>query len=84
MDLNDQREVLIYAFRYALGRMSMAVYTMVEVILDCWEDLSQFDKELIVKEIKEADKWDEIGMDMDKKMWFRIINRYEDEIQNKS
>ena len=79
MNLKDQREVLIYAFRYALGRMSMCVYTMVEVILDCWGDLQQFDKELIVKEIKEAEKWGEIGMDMDKQQWFRIVERHENE-----
>ena len=62
MDLKDQREVLIYAFRYALGRMSMSVYTMVEVILDIWDELHQFDKDLIVSEIKEAEKWGEIGL----------------------
>lgn len=47
------REVLIYMFRYCLSRRSYSVGTAIEIIQSNWNILSDFDKKLIQKEIKE-------------------------------
>ena len=65
------RDVFIYMFRYCLSRRSYAVGTAVELIQANWDVLSDFDRKLIHKEIKEhfqlyspAEKYD-----MDKIAW---------------
>ena len=69
------RDVLIYTFRYCLSRRSYAVGTAIEIIQSNWNILSEFDKKLIQKEIKEhfqlynpAEKYD-----MDRKAWDVIL-----------
>ena len=69
------REVLIYTFRYCLSRRSYAIGTAIEIIQSNWNILSDFDKKLIQKEIKEhfelhspAEKYD-----MDRKVWEVIL-----------
>ena len=66
-----ERDVIIYMFRYCLTRRSYAVGTATEIIQANWNILSDFDKKLIQKEIKEhfqlyspAEKYD-----MDKTAW---------------
>ena len=51
---DQQREMLIYAFRYALGRQSYAPHTMMDIILKNKNILSEQDIELIIREIDEA------------------------------
>ena len=65
------RDVLIYMFRYCLTRRSYSVGTAIEIIQSNWNILSDFDRKLIQKEIKEhfqlyspAEKYD-----MDKTAW---------------
>ena len=65
------RDVLIYMFRYCLSRRSYAVGTAIEIIQANWDVLSEFDRKLIQKEIKEhfqlyspAEKYD-----MDRTAW---------------
>ena len=65
------RDVLIYMFRYCLTRRSYSVGTAIEIIQANWNILSDFDKKLIHKEIKEhfelynpAEKYD-----MDRTAW---------------
>ena len=69
------RDVFIYMFRYCLSRRSYAVGTAIEIIQANWDVLSDFDKKLIQKEIKEhfqlyspAEKYD-----MDKIAWDVIL-----------
>ena len=66
-----EMDVFIYMFRYCLSRKSYAVGTAVELIHANWHILSDFDKKLIQKEIKEhfqlhtpAEKYD-----MDRTVW---------------
>jgi hypothetical protein len=70
-----EREIFIYMFRYCLSRRSYAVGTAIELIKLNWGVLSEFDKRLIQKEIKEhfelyspAEKYD-----MNKKYWDTIL-----------
>ena len=69
------REVLIYMFRYCLTRRSYAVGTAIEIIKANWNILSDSDRKLIQKEIKEhfelhtpVEKYD-----MDRKAWNIIL-----------
>ena len=48
-----ERDLLIYAFRYTLGRRTYAVGTIVELLKSNWDILSEGDKRLYIKEIKE-------------------------------
>ena len=69
------RDVFIYMFRYCLSRKSYSVGTAVELIKANWDVLSDSDRKLIQKEIKEhfelyspAEKYD-----MDKTAWNVIL-----------
>ncbi len=66
-------EILIYSFRYALGRMTYCVNDVVEALKNNWEHLDKRDKELILKEVKIAIYNNNIGMNMDKKLWEDIL-----------
>ena len=66
-------EILFYAFRYALGRMTYAVGTVSDCIIRNWDNLSEHKQTLIQKEINEAIERDNYGMDMDKVSWKRIL-----------
>lgn len=74
---DEQREILIYAFRYALGRSSYSVSTVVKIILDNWDIISESDKKLFNREILEAKKMNNIGMEMDARSWMKIVYKYE-------
>lgn len=69
-----QREVLIYAFRYALGRSTYAVWTMCRVIESAWPQLSAGDRKLIKREIRNAIMDKMAGMDMDAAEWSQLLD----------
>ena len=55
------REILHYAFRYALGRRSYSTGIVIDEIRRNWKDMKQFDRDLIKKEIRAAiNDWNEI------------------------
>ena len=68
------QEILVYSFRYCLGRKTYAVSHCVGNILKNWDELSPRTKNLFYSEIK---KCNDLGMEMDKKEWMKIINQYE-------
>ena len=70
---DDSRDVLIYAFRYALGRSSYSTSTIADLIIANWGVLSEGDKSLYKREIQEAIDESRYGMDMDKVNWERIL-----------
>ena len=70
-----EMDVFIYMFRYCLARKSYVVGTAIEIIQSNWNILSDFDRKLIQKEIKEhfqlyspAEKYD-----MDRTAWEVIL-----------
>lgn len=58
MRFTDQfdRDILIYAFRYALGRRSYAVGIVIDELKRNWKDFPEHDRKLIKREI-----WDAVG-----------------------
>ena len=69
----DNKHIIFWAFRYALGRMTYAVDEVVEYLIFNWDKMSVETKEQIQKEIREAIKKKNIGMDCDKLNWERIL-----------
>ena len=72
---NNERECLIYMFRYCLTRRSYAVSTAIQIITKNWQKLSVSDRKLIHKGIVEhfelynpAEKYD-----MDEHAWGFIL-----------
>lgn len=66
-------DILFYAFRYALGRMTYAVADVASEIRAHNPTLTNKTRALIIKEIKEADKANALGMDMDRKEWLKTL-----------
>lgn len=66
-------DILFYAFRYALGRMTYAVADVASEIRAHNPTLSNKTRALIIKEIKEAEAADGLGMDMDRKEWLKTL-----------
>lgn len=63
------REILIYAFRYAIGRQSSAPDNVIEAIKDNITTLSDHDIELYIREINECTYY---GMECDKINWLNL------------
>jgi len=68
-------DVLLSAFRYALGRQTYIVNFIVKNILNNWNDISDKLKNLMKREIQEAIDTNEAGMDCDVKEWRKILNK---------
>ena len=70
---SDQREILLYAFRYALGRMTYSTMTMQHAITEAWPLLNDGTKALIKREIRQANEDDMIGMECDRQGWLKLL-----------
>ena len=69
-----KRDVLIYAFRYALGRSTYATGIMQRVLRDEWPNMSQGDQLLYKREIKEAHDRNQLGMEqVDAHGWLALL-----------
>jgi len=67
-------EILFYAFRYALGRQTYAVSSVVECIAKNWSALGENTKEKILREIKEAISEDLAGdSKIDVPIWNKVL-----------
>lgn len=69
------REILIFAFRYALGRSSFAPKIVTDNIKTNINNISTGDIKLFIKEINECTCY---GMEMDKQHWLNFKDYLED------
>ena len=70
----DDQIVLSCAFRYALGRRTYVVSSVVKTILDNWEVLPETDQDRYKKEIREhKETYGNLGDDCDEEEWNRIL-----------
>jgi hypothetical protein len=69
----DQTEILIYAMRYAIGRATYAPHVVAHVIAHAWPDLSDTDKFVIQRDIREAISRGAAGMDIDVAEWKKVL-----------
>ena len=82
MDKNFQveRDILIYAMRYAMGRMTFAPTTVIENIkhnIDLFNDDSI---KLLIRDIKEFGKMASFGMECDAREWIDFKEYLEDKV----
>ena len=66
--------ILIYAFRYSLGRKTFAPKEVMDNILENLHKLKEYDIMQIIKEIEQAPS---LGMDFDKIEWLKFKRRLE-------
>lgn len=70
-------EILIYAFRYALGRSTYATGTVQRAINENWNSMESHERQLIQREILEAKERDGLGMkEIDAPGWLAILELY--------
>ncbi len=66
--------ILMFSFRYALGRKSMASVTVVDEVVSNWRKLSIEMKEQIKRETTEAILHKKAGMQCDVDQWQRVLD----------
>jgi len=71
----DKSITLMCAQRYALGRMTYVVGSVTSQIIENWNVFSESDKQVMLKEIKEAIEQDRAGMECDILRWNEVIDR---------
>lgn len=73
--------ILICAFRYALGRRTYVVGSIVREIHRVWNSLSERDRELIVGEIGEyREKFGNLGHACDERDWISVVDKHKAEM----
>ena len=66
-------EMIMYSFRYALGRKTYATSTVSDYLVKFWHRFKSHTKEQIIKEIGEAIERDEAGMQCDVDNWKKVL-----------
>jgi len=71
----EEQELIIYAFRYALGRRSIAPYNVISAIRSRMKKIGDEELTLISREIREAIKNYKAGdPNIDAPMWQQLAN----------
>ncbi len=70
---SDFNDVIVYAFRYALGRKTYAVQDMSSILIKHKDNISHNSKFVICRDIKRAINNKEIGMSFDQKSWIDVL-----------
>lgn len=76
------REILMYAMRYALGRMTFAPMTVVENIKHNIDLFSEGDLEIFIRDIEEQESYGRqaLGMNCDVETWLSFKQYLKDRI----
>ena len=65
--------MVLWAFRYCLGRRSYAVNDCVVYLMAHWKEIDKETKKIIHRDIREAFEEENYGMEMDKRSWEHIL-----------
>ena len=88
IETDDDRLILIAAFRYALGRCSYMPSVVAGVITQCWPSLTEHYQRLIAREIAAAIERGRAGMSCDVATWRRVLalgdKNAEDAVESKN
>lgn len=71
----DFNSLIICAFRYALGSMTYMPNIISKIIQNNLEKLNNQTINLIIKEIEDAEKIEDLGMGCDKDVWLTLKER---------
>ena len=66
-------DMVMYAFRYSLGRMTYAVGTVSDYLIDNWHRFKPHTRKQMIEEIKEAIDKGRAGMECDINKWKAIL-----------
>ena len=76
---NDEfGDLMVCAFRYALGRKTYITSTIAELILKYYLLLDDNDCEVIIRDIKKAFEANNYGMEMDRVSWEQVLTKLEE------
>lgn len=70
--MNLSSDILFYAFRYALGRMTYAVSDVANEIIRNAKEIPRADRCNMINEITEALDSDGAGMELDRQNWEKV------------
>ncbi len=65
--------IAFYAFRYALGRKTYAVFEVVDFIVGSWNMIEEKERQAMQREIGDAIRYNQAGFDTDIDQWERIL-----------
>lgn len=74
------KDILFYAFRYSLGRMTFAPVEVMEAIIHNINKISDGDLRKYIEEIKECKDY---GMESDRQDWLSFVKYLERELENR-
>ena len=77
------KELLIPAFRYYLGRKTIAVHGFIDALVESKDELEEWEIELICREIKEHERHFDLGHEMDRRKWYWLIRQLSGDIRKK-
>lgn len=74
IEMTDFDLMILFAFRYVLGRMTYAPMTFVQYVSqdDIWNNLTNDCKNAMIKEIDEALERNALGQECDKALWLQF------------
>lgn len=75
--MNLPTHILMYAFRYAIGRMTYAVSEVAKEIITHAAEIPDDMKRRIISEITDAEKKGQLGHDCDRDDWFAVRQKLE-------
>lgn len=70
-----QNLMVLAAFRYCLGRRTYIVGSCVDWLLSYWDEIDDWTKVLIIKEIKLAAELGHLGDECDADDWKKILEK---------
>ena len=65
--------ILVFSFRYALGRISTAPSIVAGVLINKWEELDQVTQDQIKHDIRTSIRLGDAGMECDVKTWQAVL-----------
>lgn len=75
-------DIVICAFRYALGRSSYIVCSVTDYLIETWPMLSDKLQDLIIEEIVEAINEERVGDEVDVSLWKDVLANCDEEHLN--
>lgn len=81
--LTVESTIIMFAFRYALGRATAAPSIAIRCLEENWHRLSEQDKEQIVREIMGAVMRGDAGSDAHANEWLKFADEHRDAMEKK-
>lgn len=82
--MNLSEDILFYAFRYTLGRMTYAVSTVADEIIRNAASIGRNTRFIMIEEINKALRDDDAGMECDRRSWERVMKALQDQQERES